>query len=149
MDKRISIDDNFLSIAAAVARRSTCLRRQYGAVIIKNDEIISTGYNGAARGEPNCCDTGECWREANNIPHGEQYEKCVAVHAEQNAIISAARYEMLGSVLYLAGFDSNGELAAPAPCVICSRLIKNAGIAEVVSRGANGEPVRTQYNQYS
>ena len=117
--------------------------------IIKNDEIISTGYNGAARGEPNCCDTGECWREANNIPHGEQYEKCVAVHAEQNAIISAARHEMLGSVLYLAGFDSNGELAAPAPCVICSRLIKNAGIAEVVSRGANGEPVRTQYNQYS
>ena len=109
MDKRISKDEYYLSIAAAVARRSTCLRRQYGAVIIKNDEIISTGYNGAARGEPNCCDTGECWREANNIPHGEQYEKCVAVHAEQNAIISAARHEMLGSVLYLAGFDSNGE----------------------------------------
>lgn len=103
MDKRISKDEYYLSIAAAVARRSTCLRRQYGAVIIKNDEIISTGYNGAARGEPNCCDTGECWREANNIPHGEQYEKCVAVHAEQNAIISAARHEMLGSVLYLAG----------------------------------------------
>ena len=143
MDKRISKDEYSLSIAAAVARRSTCLRRQYGAVIIKNDEIISTGYNGAARGEPNC------WREANNIPHGEQYEKCVAVHAEQNAIISAARHEMLGSVLYLAGFDSNGELAAPAPCVICSRLIKNAGIAEVVSRGANGEPVRTQYNRYN
>ncbi|MCI7481507.1 MAG: cytidine deaminase, partial [Clostridium sp.] len=112
-------------------------------------EIISTGYNGAARGEPNCCDTGECWREANNIPHGEQYEKCVAVHAEQNAIISSARHEMLGSVLYLAGFDSNGELAAPSPCVICSRLIKNAGIAEVVSRGSNGEPVRTQYNRYN
>ena len=149
MDKRISKDEYSLSIAAAVARRSTCLRRQYGAVIIKNDEIISTGYNGAARGEPNCCDTGECWREANNIPHGEQYEKCVAVHAEQNAIISAARHEMLGSVLYLSGFDSNGELAAPAPCVICSRLIKNAGIAEVVSRGANGEPVRTQYNRYN
>ena len=149
MDKRISKDEYYLSIAAAVARRSTCLRRQYGAVIIKNDEIIYTGYNGAARGEPNCCDTGECWREANNIPHGEQYEKCVAVHAEQNAIISAARHEMLGSVLYLAGFDSNGELAAPAPCVICSRLIKNAGIAEVVSRGANGEPVRTQYNRYN
>ena len=138
MDKRISKDEYYLSIAAAVARRSTCLRRQYGAVIIKNDEIISTGYNGAARGEPNCCDTGESCREANNIPHGDQ-----------NAIISAARHEMLGSVLYLAGFDSNGELAAPAPCVICSRLIKNAGIAEVVSRGANGEPVRTQYNRYN
>ena len=114
MENRISKDEYYLSIAASVAKRSTCLRRQYGAVIIKNDEIISTGYNGAARGEPNCCDTGECWREANGIPHGEQYEKCVAVHAEQNAIISAARGEMLGGTLYLAGFDQNGELAEPA-----------------------------------
>ena len=146
--QRISKDAYYLEIAKAVAMRSTCLRRQYGAVIVKNDRIISTGYNGSARGELNCCDVGECWRESHGIPHGEQYEKCVAVHAEQNAIISAARHEMLGSVLYLAGFDSNGELAAPAPCVICSRLIKNAGIVEVVSRGANGEPVRTQYNRY-
>lgn len=140
MDKRISKDEYYLSIAAAVARRSTCLRRQYGAVIIKNDEIISTGYNGAARGEPNCCDTGECWREANNIPHGEQYEKCVAVHAEQNAIISAARHEMLGSVLYLAGFDSNGELAAPAPCVICSRLIKTQALQRSFPAVRTGSP---------
>ena len=145
---RISKVEYYLNIARAVAKRSTCLRRQYGAVIVKNDEIISTGYNGSHRGADNCCDVGVCWREAHGIPHGQQYEKCVAVHAEQNAIISAARHEMLGSVLYLAGFDSNGELAAPAPCVICSRLIKNAGIAEVVSRGANGEPVRTQYNRY-
>ena len=123
MEKRITKDEYYLSIAASVAKRSTCLRRQYGAVIIKNDEIISTGYNGAARGEPNCCDTGECWREANNIPHGEQYEKCVAVHAEQNAIISAARRDMLGSTLYLAGFDMNGEIASPRPCIICGRLI--------------------------
>ena len=144
MNERISKDQYYLSIAGSVAKRSTCLRRQYGAVIIKNDEIISTGYNGAARGEPNCCDTGECWREANNIPHGEQYEKCVAVHAEQNAIISAARNEMLGSVLYLAGFDSKGELASPAPCVICHRLIKNAGISEVVTRNESGEIVRTK-----
>ena len=128
MNSRISKDEYYLSIAAAVSKRSTCLRRQYGAVIIKNDEIISTGYNGAARGEPNCCDTGECWREAHNIPHGEQYEKCVAVHAEQNAIISAARRDTIGSVLYLAGFDANGELASPMPCAICSRFIKNAGI---------------------
>lgn len=144
MNSRISKDEYYLSIAATVAKRSTCLRRQYGAVIIKNDEIISTGYNGASRGEPNCCDTGECWREANNIPHGEQYEKCVAVHAEQNAIISAARYEMIGSVLYLAGFDSSGELAKPSPCVICSRLIKNAGIIEVIARGENGNIERTK-----
>ncbi len=144
MPKRITKDEYYLAIAASVAQRSTCLRRQYGAVIINNDEIISTGYNGAARGEPNCCDTGECWREANNIPHGEQYEKCVAVHAEQNAIISASRKEMIGSVLYLAGFDSKGELAAPAPCVICRRLIKNAGISEIVCRGENGIILRTK-----
>lgn len=138
MNERISKDEYYLSIAASVSKRSTCLRRQYGAVIINNDEIISTGYNGAARGEPNCCDTGECWREANNIPHGEQYEKCVAVHAEQNAIISAARHEMLGGVLYLAGFSNDGELASPKPCAICSRFIKNAGISEVVCRDAEG-----------
>ena len=139
MNSRISKDEYYLSIAAAVSKRSTCLRRQYGAVIIKNDEIISTGYNGAARGEPNCCDTGECWCEAHNIPHGEQYEKCVAVHAEQNAIISAARRDTIGSVLYLAGFDANGELASPMPCAIWSRFIKNAVIIEIVSRGADGK----------
>ena len=139
MNSRISKDEYYLSIAAAVSKRSTCLRRQYGAVIIKHDENISTGYTGAARGEPNCCDTGECWREAHNIPHGEQYEKCVAVHAEQNAIISAARRDTIGSVLYLAGFDANGELASPMPCAICSRFIKNAGIIEIVSRGADGK----------
>lgn len=138
MSQRISKDEYYLSIAAAVAKRSTCLRRQYGAVIIKNDEIISTGYNGAARGEPNCCDSGECWREAHNIPHGEQYEKCVAVHAEQNAIISAARRDMIGSTLYLAGFDSSGELARPEPCTICSRLIKNAGIKGIIVRTEKG-----------
>ena len=106
--QRISKRDYYLSIAAEVSKRSTCLRRQYGAVIVKNDEIVSTGYNGAPRGEDNCCDIGTCWRERNNIPHGEQYEKCVAVHAEQNAIISASRREMLGATLYLAGFE-NGE----------------------------------------
>lgn len=136
--ERISKDEYYLLIASAVAKRSTCIRRQYGAVIIKNDEILSTGYNGAARGETNCCDTGICWREANNIPHGEQYEKCVAVHAEQNAIISAARRDIIGGTLYLAGFDRNGELARPAPCVICARLIKNAGIKQIVVRGENG-----------
>lgn len=136
--QRITKDEYYLNIAAAVSQRSTCLRRRYGAVIIKNDEIIATGYNGAARGEPNCCDEGECWRERNHIPHGEQYEKCVAVHAEQNAIISAARRDMLGATLYLAGFDDRGELAAPAPCLICSRLIKNAGISEIVVKTETG-----------
>ncbi|MDO4572379.1 MAG: dCMP deaminase family protein [Clostridia bacterium] len=138
--KRISKQAYYLGIAAEVARRSTCLRRQYGAVIVKNDEIVATGYNGAPRGEDNCCDLGECWREAHNIPHGEQYEKCVAVHAECNAIISASRNEMLGSTLYLAGFEGLGNpIQNPLPCMICSRLIKNAGIEKVIN--LNGEVI--------
>ena len=132
--ERISKQAYYLSIAAQVAKRSTCLRRQYGAVIVKNDEILATGYNGAPRGDQNCCDTGECWRETHNIPHGEQYEKCVAVHAECNAIISASRNEMLGSTLYLAGFEGlDNPIENPVPCMICTRLIKNAGIAHVVN----------------
>ena len=131
---RIGKDAYYLSIAAEVSKRSTCLRRQYGAVIVKNDEIVATGYNGAPRGDPNCCDEGACWRERNNIPHGEQYEKCVAVHAEANAIISASRNEMLGSTLYLSGFEGFGcPIDGPEPCVMCSRLIKNAGIARVIT----------------
>ena len=133
--KRISKRDYYLSIAAEVAKRSTCLRRQYGAVIVKNDEIVATGYNGAPRGDDNCCDVGECWRERNNIPHGEQYEKCVAVHAECNAIISASRQEMLGSTLYLAGFEGlDTPIDHPVPCMICTRLIKNAGIEKVINK---------------
>lgn len=122
----------YLNIAKAVAKRSTCLRRQYGAIIVKNDEIIATGYNGAARGEPNCCDQGICWREANGIPHGQQYEKCVAVHAEQNAIISAARKDMIGSTMYLYG-EENGIAIKAQPCEICSKLIRNAGIEFVIT----------------
>ena len=121
----------YLSIAKTVSKRSTCLRRQYGAIIVKNDEIIATGYNGSARGEPNCCDEGVCWREAHNIPHGEQYEKCVAVHAEQNAIISAARRDMIGATMYLYG-QENGKTITATPCEICSKMIKNAGIDAVV-----------------
>ncbi|MPM60679.1 hypothetical protein SDC9_107531 [bioreactor metagenome] len=133
--ERIGKEAYYLSIAAEVAKRSTCLRRQYGAVIVKNDEIVATGYNGAPRGDANCCDEGSCWRESNNIPHGEQYEKCVAVHAEANAIISASRNEMLGSTLYLSGFEGfDHPIDAPAPCVMCSRMIKNAGIARVINK---------------
>lgn len=132
--KRISKQEYYLGIAAEVARRSTCLRRQYGAVIVKNDEIVATGYNGAPRGDENCCDVGECWREKNNIPHGEQYEKCVAVHAECNAIISASRMEMMGSTLYLFGYEGfDHPIDGPTPCLICTRLIKNAGIANVIN----------------
>ena len=133
--ERITKRDYYLSIAAEVAKRSTCLRRQYGAVIVKNDEIIATGYNGAPRGDENCCDVGSCWRDRHNIPHGEQYEKCVAVHAEANAIISASRNEMLGSTLYLFGYEGfDKPIENPEPCIMCNRLIKNAGINHVINK---------------
>ena len=131
---RISKTDYYLKIAEQVAMRSTCLRRQYGAVIVKNDEIISTGYNGAPRGIENCCDVGKCWRETNDIPHGTQYEACLAVHAEQNAIISASRQEMIGATLYLAGFEDGKKMTDDIkPCVICERMIRNAGISKIVT----------------
>ncbi|MBA4348350.1 MAG: cytidine deaminase [Clostridiales bacterium] len=133
--ERISKQDYYLKIASEVAKRSTCLRRQYGAVIVKNDEIIATGYNGAPRGDENCCDVGSCWRDRHNIPHGEQYEKCVAVHAEANAIISASRNEMLGSTLYLYGYEGfDRPIDQPEPCIMCNRLIKNAGIVRVINQ---------------
>lgn len=132
----------YLDIAAAVAARSTCLRRQYGAVIVKNDMIISTGYNGSARGWINCCDLGECWRETNGIPHGEQYEKCKAVHAEANAIISASRLDMMGAKLYLAGFEDGERIPNPKPCQMCERLIENAGIINVVTNEGQDGPER-------
>lgn len=123
----------YLDIAAAVAARSTCIRRQYGAVIVKNDTIVSTGYNGTARGLVNCCDLNECYREANNIPHGQQYEKCKAVHAEANAIINASREEMCGAILFLAGFENGERMKNPTPCEMCSRMITNSGIRRVIS----------------
>lgn len=122
----------YLNIAAEVAKRSTCLRRQYGAVITKDDVVLATGYNGAPRGEANCCDIGTCWRMENNIPHGEQYSRCRSVHAEMNAIISAARRDMIGSTLYLAGWEDGKRIENPEPCEICAKLIKNAGIKEVI-----------------
>ena len=137
-------DEYYLNIAEVVAQRATCLRRQYGAVIVKDDEIISTGYNGAPRGEPNCCDVGFCWREANHIPHGEQYEKCVSVHAEQNAIISASRKDLLGSTLYLVGLENGVRIESPKPCDICRRLIKNSGIHTVIT---GIEEIKTGYDK--
>ena len=133
--KRISKTEYYLDIAEAVSKRSTCLRRQYGAVIVKNDEIIATGYNGAPRGLDNCCDLNRCWRETNRIPHGEQYEACLAVHAEQNAIISASRTEMNGATLYLVGFENGIRMPEDTvkPCRICDRMLVNSGIYYVVT----------------
>ena len=145
---RPSKDEYYLAIAEAVLARSTCLRRKYGAVIVKDDEIISTGYNGAPRGAKNCCDIGYCYRENEHIPHGERYEACMSVHAEANAIISASRRDMLGSTLYLVGFEADGSPVEDiAPCFMCQRLILNAGIAFIVMRGVGGLPVRKEIKQ--
>ena len=136
MDKRTGKDDYYLDIADAVADRSTCLRRKYGAIIVRNDEIISTGYNGAPRGRRNCIDLGHCTREELKIPSGERYELCRSVHAEANAIISASRRDMLDATMYLAGRDAKtGELLRDTTsCAMCRRLIINAGIAKIVCR---------------
>lgn len=127
---RPSFDEYYISIAKAVSKRSTCLRRQYGAVIVKNDEIIATGYNGSPRGEVNCCDINECLREGHEHNDGN-YGNCRSVHAEMNAIISASRSEMIGSTLYLYG-EENGKRIECRMCPICSRLVTNAGIARIV-----------------
>lgn len=129
----------YLAIAEVVSRRSTCLRRQYGAVLVSDDRIISTGYNGSARGDVNCCDTGECWREKNGIPHGERYELCRAVHAEMNAIINGDRSQYgFNTHLYLAGFENGNVIYEPEMCQMCMRVIKNAGIFRVITRKADG-----------
>ena len=141
---RPSKHDYYLDIAEKVAMRSTCLRRMYGAVIVKDDEIISTGYNGAPRGWVNCLDIG-CKRIELNIPSGERYELCRAVHAEANAIISAKRSDMIKSKLYLSCLISTNKerrQEAPKPCAMCKRLILNAGIDEIISRDSEGKITR-------
>ena len=134
--RRIDKENYYLDIAGTVLERSTCMRRCYGAIIVKHDEIISTGYNGAPRGRKNCMDLGYCTREALNIPSGERYELCRSVHAEANAIISAARSEVLGGTLYMVCKDpKTGELIpGSTSCSMCRRLIINAGIDRVVIR---------------
>ncbi len=129
----------YLDIADSVLERSTCIRRKYGAIIVKNDEIISTGYNGAPRGRKNCVDVGYCTREFLRIPSGERYELCRSVHAEANAIISASRSDMIGATLYLVGRQAaDNSLAEATPCSMCRRQIINAGISKVICRTADG-----------
>ncbi len=135
MERRSKIN-YYLDIADKVRERATCLRRTYGAIVVKNDEILSTGYNGAPRGRHNCSDLGRCRREELHIPSGERYELCRSVHAEANAIISAARRDMIGATLYLSGREGqDGDVLATAtPCSMCRRLIINAGIETVIAR---------------
>ena len=141
MDKRTSKENYYLDIADAVLQRSTCLRRMYGAIIVRNDEIISTGYNGAPRGRINCTDAGRCARVEMKIPSGERYELCRSVHAEANAIISASRNECIGGDIYLVGHDAKtGAILSDATsCSMCRRMIINAGLRRVVIRNSRTE----------
>ena len=138
--ERVSKENYYLDIAETVIGRATCLRRCYGAIIVKNDEIISTGYNGAPRGRKNCVDMGRCTRAELNVPQGQRYALCRSVHAEANAIISAARRDMVGGTLYLAGKDAaTGQLLHDtSSCSMCRRLIINAGLAKVICRTGPG-----------
>ena len=148
MDRRDKTN-YYLDMAQVALERGTCLRRNFGAVIVKNDVIVSTGYNGAPRGRANCVDLGYCSREAMQVPRGERYELCRSVHAEANAIISAQRRDMVGASIYLVGRDArSGELLHDATsCPMCRRMIINAGLDEVVIRRTETEfdivPVQT------
>ena len=128
----------YLNIASQVSQRGTCLRRRYGAVIVKDDQIVATGYAGAPRGVINCVDLGHCERQRQNIPSGQRYELCRSVHAEMNAVIHASRQQTLGAVLYLYGtaVDSGLPIIDPECCNLCRRVIINAGIESVISQGS-------------
>ncbi|MBQ5887210.1 MAG: cytidine/deoxycytidylate deaminase family protein [Clostridia bacterium] len=134
--ERVSKENYYLDIAQTVAERSTCLRRCYGAIIVKDDTIVSTGYNGAPRGRKNCSDLGYCMREKLQIPRGERYEMCRSLHSEANAIIAAARERMLGATLYMCCIDpvSHEVVGGTCSCAMCKRMIINAGIETVVVR---------------
>ena len=136
----------YLDIAQTVSQRGTCLRRKFGAIIVKNDSIVSTGYAGAPRGRQNCCDRGTCLREEMAIPRGERYELCRSVHAEANAIIAASREEMLDADLYLACTDpkTGASIGGTTSCQMCKRMVINAGIKRVIVR-----ETATEYSVYN
>ena len=135
MERRDKVN-YYLDLAEMVSQRSTCLRKHYGAVIVNNDEVVSTGYVGAPRGRKNCSDIGRCIREELHVPRGERYELCRSVHAEANAIISASRERMLGASMYLTGVDAHtGEYVENScSCSMCKRMIINAGIEKIYIR---------------
>ena len=141
----------YLGIAEAVSNRSTCLNKRYGAIIVKDDHVVSTGYNGAARGILNCSDSGRCFRIENKIPRGTHYETCRSVHAEANAIIMASPEEMKDATMYIYGYDCLHHTVVENPdcCIMCKRMIINAGIKEVIFADLKGlrvkEHVRQEY----
>ncbi len=148
--KRIDKNNYYLDIAETTLERSTCIRRKWGAVIVKNDEIISTGYNGAPRGRKNCNELGYCMREKLNIPRGERYELCRSVHAEQNAIISAPRKDMIDATLYIVGINVNdgSYVSKSMPCAMCKRVIINSGIKNIVLRDTKDEYRKILVNEF-
>ena len=149
MERRDKIN-YYLDIAQTVLERGTCLRRNFGAIIVKNDQIISTGYVGSPRGRKNCSDLGYCTREKLQIPRGERYELCRSVHAEMNAIIAASRNDMIGATLYLVGVDQKtGEIVPDASsCAMCKRMIINAGSATVIIRNTREEFTTVEVSQW-
>lgn len=138
--KRISKSDTYLNCAEAFAYRSTCIKRKYGAVIVKDDAVISTGYNGSPRGFENCCDIGVCPRIPRNMHQGEGYEICRAIHAEANALLNCSREQTMGADLYLAGINPEDcSVHKAKPCPLCARMIIQAGIRNVILRVGDGE----------
>lgn len=140
--ERPSKEEYYWGIAKEVSKRGTCLSARFGAVIVNNDEIISTGYVGAPRGTKSCFERGECIRRKNNIPSGTQYETCASVHAEMNAIIHASRKDMIGGTMYLFGakiYEGEEELIDAIPCMLCKKLILNSGLSKLISNNSSGE----------
>ncbi|MBQ7604740.1 MAG: cytidine deaminase [Clostridia bacterium] len=139
--ERKSKTNYYLDIAEAVSKRSTCLRKHFGAIIVKDDSIVSTGYNGAPRGRKNCCDLNYCLRDELKIPRGERYELCRSIHAEANAIIAASRDEMIGATMYMACVDAKtGELVpGTSSCAMCKRTVINSGITTLIVRDTPDE----------
>lgn len=137
---RIDKENYYLDIAETVLERSTCRRARFGALIVRDDEIVSTGYNGAPRGRVNCIDLGYCVQERRQNPGAERYELCRSVHAEANAIISAARSACIGGTIYLVGRDvpTGALLSQKEPCTICRRMIINAGLSQMIVRQSGG-----------
>lgn len=140
----------YLDLAEVALERSTCLRRKWGAIIVKNDEIIATGYNGAPRGRKNCIDLNYCMREKLNIPRGERYEMCRSVHAEANAIISAARKDTIGATLYMVGKEAEDDkyVKNACSCAMCKRMIINAGIEKLIVRNTKNEYTEIPVNNF-
>ncbi len=138
-EERVSKIDTYLNCAEVFAYRSTCIKRKYGAVIVKDDVVISTGYNGAPRGMDNCCDLGKCPRIDKNLHQGEGYAMCRAVHAEANALLNCSRQQTIGADLYLVGINpKDNSIHRAKPCPICAREIIQAGIRYVIMRVGDG-----------